>query len=403
LTGVGISVSLIFLIAGAIIVLGFFGSFLFERTRIPDVLILMAVGVVLGPVSGLFTMNAMSHFAEYFGAFALMVILFEGGMDMDLEMLVKEFGTASALVTISFVLSVAAIAGFFFFFQHWDGVRSLLFGTILGCTSSAIIMPIISRMSLKDDARVILSVESALSDVLSVVCTISLIEFVKFEKVGIETPFKAIASAFSIAVVAGAACGFLWLKIAQLLQGRKYFYMLTLAYILIVFAVVDILGGSGPIAVLLTGIVLGNEKHFSRYLKVKKASLVDDTVKFFHGEITFFIRTFFFVYIGTMMDFSVIDGRFLLISLLLLFIVLAVRYISTEILCLFFRDKKEIKFIIFSMMPRGLASAILAMLPMTINMKDSAKFISYTFAIIVLTNVVMSTGIFFSERRYRID
>jgi cell volume regulation protein A len=264
-------------------------------------------------------------------------------------------------------------------------------------------MPIISRMSLKDDARVILSVESALSDVLSVVCTISLIEFVKFEKVGIETPFKAIASAFSIAVVAGAACGFLWLKIAQLLQGRKYFYMLTLAYILIVFAVVDILGGSGPIAVLLTGIVLGNEKHFSRYLKVKKASLVDDTVKFFHGEITFFIRTFFFVYIGTMMDFSVIDGRFLLISLLLLFIVLAVRYISTEILCLFFRDKKEIKFIIFSMMPRGLASAILAMLPMTINMKDSAKFISYTFAIIVLTNVVMSTGIFFSERRYRID
>lgn len=396
-------VSFIFLIAGVIILLGFFGSFLFERTKVPDVLILMAVGVVLGPVSGLFSTGNMTHFAEYFGAFALMVILFEGGMDMDLEMLIKEFGTASALVTVSFVLSVTAIAGFFYFFQHWDLVRSLLFGTILGCTSSAIIMPIISKMSLKEDAKMILSVESALSDVLSVVCTISLIEFVKFEKVGIETPFRAIASAFSIAVIAGIAGGLLWLKVAKLLQGRKYFYMLTLAYILIVFAVVEFLGGSGPIAVLVTGIVLGNEKHFSRYLKTEKMSLVDDTVKFFHGEITFFIRTFFFVYIGTMMDFGSVDGRFLLVSLLLLFIILAVRYISTEIVCMFFREKKEIKFIIFSMMPRGLASAILAMLPLTINMKDSTKFITYTFAIIVLTNMVMSTGIFISERRYRIE
>ncbi len=396
-------VSFIFLIAGVIILLGFFGSFLFEKTKVPDVLILMAVGVILGPVSGFFSTGNMVHFAEYFGAFALMVILFEGGMDMDLEMLVKEFGTASALVTVSFVLSVTAIAGFFYFFQRWDLVRSLLFGTILGCTSSAIIMPIISKMSLKDDAKMILSVESALSDVLSVVCTISLIEFVKFEKVGIETPFRAIASAFSIAIVAGIAGGLLWLKVAKLLQGRKYFYMLTLAYILIVFAIVEFLGGSGPIAVLVAGIVLGNEKHFSRYLKTEKMSLVDDTVKFFHGEITFFIRTFFFVYIGTMLDFRAIDGRFLLVSLLLLFIILAVRYLSTEIVCMLFREKKEIRFIIFSMMPRGLASAILAMLPLTINMKDSAKFITYTFAIIVLTNVVMSTGIFISERRYKID
>ena len=364
----------------------------------------MAVGVILGPVSGLFSIGNMAHFTEYFGAFALMVILFEGGMDMDLEMLIKEFGTAFCPGNSIFCPLCYCHRRFLFLFQHWDIVKkSSLFGTILGCTSSAIIMPIISKMSVKDDAKMILPVESALSDVLSVVCTISIIEFIKFlKKVGIETPFRAIASAFSIAVLAGVAGGLLWLKIAQLLQGKKYFYMLTLAYILIVFAVVDFLGGSGPIAVLIAGIVLGNGKRFSKYLKTEQTSLVDETVKFFHGEITFFIRTFFFVYIGTMMSLKAINGRFLLVSLLLLFIILAVRYISTEIVCMFFREKKEIRFIIFSMMPRGLASAILAMLPMTINMKESTEFITYTFAIIVLTNVVMSTGIFISERRYRI-
>ncbi len=236
-------VSFLFLLAGAVILLGFFGSLLFERTKVPDVLILMAVGVALGPVTGLLDMASQVHFAEYFGAFALMVILFEGGMDMDLEILVKEFGTASALAVVSFTLSVAAIAGFFFFFQRWDMIRSLLMGTILGCTSSAIIMPIISRMSLRDDAKMILSVESALSDVLSVVCTISLIEFIKFEKAGLETPLRAIAGAFSIAVVGGIIGGFLWLKAARLLRGGKHFYMLTLAYILMLFAAVDFLGG----------------------------------------------------------------------------------------------------------------------------------------------------------------
>ena len=171
-----------FFIAGSIILIGFLGSLSFERTKIPDVLILLGIGIVLVPVLGLLNPKELSNFAEYFGSFALMIILFEGGMDIGIDRLIKEFGTAVLLVLISFILSTLSIAAFLYYVQDWDILLSLLLGTILGCTSAAIVIPIINKMSLKEEVKTLLSIESALSDVLAIVFTISLIEFIKLEK-----------------------------------------------------------------------------------------------------------------------------------------------------------------------------------------------------------------------------
>jgi len=70
-----------FFIAGIIILIGFLGSLLFERLKIPDVLVLLGIGVLLGPVLNLFDPKSLMKFAEYFGSLALMITLFEGGMD----------------------------------------------------------------------------------------------------------------------------------------------------------------------------------------------------------------------------------------------------------------------------------------------------------------------------------
>jgi len=395
-------VSLVFLIAGSIILIGFMGGLAFERTRIPDVLVLLSIGVFLGPVLKLVEPSTLTHFAEYFGMFALMVILFEGGMDIDIDRLIKEFGTASLLVLISFFLSSIAIAVFLYFVQGWEIVRSLLLGTILGCTSAAIVIPIINKMSLKEGIKTLLSIESALSDVLAVVFTISLIEFVKFEKIGIQAPFRAVASSFSIALVSGTAAGLLWLKVLDFFRGRRYSYMTTLAAMLIIFAVVDFFGGSGPIAILLFGIILGNTNDLSKLLKLKVNTLIDETIKFFHGEVTFFIRTFFFVYMGMMLTFTSMNLQFLAFIFSIAAIIILIRYISVAITGMVFHEKKEDKFILLTMMPRGLASAVLATLPVSANIKGSENFIDYTFGIIIITNVLMTIGVFIVEKKSQV-
>ncbi len=391
-------VALVFVIAGSIILTGFLGSLSFERTRIPDVLLLLGIGIILGPVLKVFEPSTLSHFAEYFGLFALMIILFEGGMDIDIDKLIKELGVAVMLVMLSFAISVLSVAGFLYYLQGWDAVRSLLMGTILGCTSAAIIIPLISRMSLTDESKTLLSVESALSDVLAVVFTISLIEFVKLESIGIRTPFRAVASSFSIAIVSGIIAGFVWLKVLDLFSGRKYSYMTTLAAILIVFGIVDFFGGSGPIAVLIFGIIMGNSNEFGKFFRLKSCILLDDTIKFLHGEITFFTRTFFFVYMGMMITFNFMNLQFLALSVSLVLIIILARYASVAAIGSLFHEKKGERFVIMSMMPRGLASAVLATMPVAANIKGTEAFVEYTFAVIVMTNVLMTIGVFITER-----
>lgn len=393
-------VSFVFLIAGFIILIGFFGSLSFERTKVPDVLILLGIGLLIGPLFNLVEPESLTPFAEYFGSLALMIILFEGGMDMDIDKLLKEFGTASFLVLISFALSTLSIAGFLYYVEGWDVMRSLLLGTILGCTSAAIVIPVIGAMSLGAEIKTILSVESALSDVFAVIFTVSLIEFVKLETVGIETPFRAVASSFSIAIVLGILAGLLWLKILDFLRGRKYSYMTTLAAMLIVFAAVNFLGGSGPISILIFGIILGNCNDFARFLKLKSCALVDEAIKFLHGEVTFFIRTFFFVYMGMMISFNFIGLDFITLSFSLVLIILFIRYISVGLTVLVFSSKRRDRFVMLSMLPRGLASAVLATLPAAANVTGSENFIDYTFAVIVLTNILMTFGVFFVEKGY---
>lgn len=392
-------VSLLFFIAGIIILIGFLGGLSFEKTRIPDIMLLLGIGVLLGPVFRLVEPSILTSFAEYFGLFALMIILFEGGMDIDIDKLIKELGTASILVITSFVLSTLSIASFLHFIYGWDLIRSLLLGTILGCTSAAIVIPIISRMSLKDEVKTLLSIESALSDVFAVVFTISLIEFVKLEKIGINAPLRAISSSFSIALIAGVASGLAWLKVLDYFKGRKYSYMTTLSAMLIIFALVDFLGGSGPIAILLFGIILGNSHDLVKLLKLKANVFVDETIKSFHGEMTFFIRTFFFVYMGMMLTFKSMNFEFIIFGLLLVLLIIIVRFISVYIISIIFHEKKSDRFIILSMLPRGLASAVLATMPVSANIKGSDDFIDITFIVIILTNIFMTIGVFFVEKK----
>jgi cell volume regulation protein A len=392
--------SIVFVVAGIIIMTGFFGIFLFDKTKVPDVLLLMGIGVLLGPVFGLVGPAGLRHFAEYFGTLALIVILFEGGMDMDIDRLLTEFGIASFLVVISFVLSMASIAAYLHFVQHWELLRSILLGSILGCTSAAIVIPIVGKMKVSGEIKTLLSIESALSDVLAVVISITLIEVISLGTIGIRTPFRAVVSSFSTAIIGGALAGIIWLKVLNFLKDRRYSYMFTLAAVLITFGVLNFLGGSGSIAVLIFGIVLGNSHSFSKMLNISDDSLVESTIKFFHGEMTFFIRTFFFVYLGEIFVFKFLNAQFFVVSIALFLIIIVVRYASVMLTVTFFPEKQADRFLMLSMMPRGLASAVLAILPVSAKISESEQFIDITFAVIILTNILMTFGVYYSDKLY---
>ena len=97
-------------IAGVFLI-GTLGEIVFRRTGLPDVVWLIVVGVVLGPISGAVTTQRLSAIAPYFAALTLIVILFEGRSRLRVAGLGQAAGRALLLRRLTFLLAPVAISG----------------------------------------------------------------------------------------------------------------------------------------------------------------------------------------------------------------------------------------------------------------------------------------------------
>ena len=91
------NVSLMLLVVAGIFLVGSIGEIVFARTRVPDVVWLIVCGWALGPASGLLNARLLVQIAPYFAAFALIVILFDGGTSLKLGSVAKAAPRARAL------------------------------------------------------------------------------------------------------------------------------------------------------------------------------------------------------------------------------------------------------------------------------------------------------------------
>ena len=103
-------VDLFLLVIAAIFVIGVIGELIFEKTDVPDVVWLILVGILIGPVLGWVSRDGLVEIAPYFGALTLVIVLFDGGTELRLRDLGRAAPKASFLAVISFVLSTSAVA-----------------------------------------------------------------------------------------------------------------------------------------------------------------------------------------------------------------------------------------------------------------------------------------------------
>jgi len=395
------------ILGGAIIVIGFLSNYLLERTGLPDMLFLIVLGMLVGPATGLVDTTSVMSFAPYLAALASVFILFDGGMTMNIYRVFSESPRAAVLATAGFALS-AIVAGLFmylFVIPNVSPLYSLLFGTIVGGSSSIIVMSLASRIKLSERGSTILSLESAINDILCIVLSLVIIEIVVLKgTVDLTTIAKSLASRFSIGAMLGIVIGISWLSMLKRIVKASYSYMLTLGIALLAYALSEFLGGSGALCSLLFGIMLGNEKEIYGILGMKKPSnqVVDAGLKRFESEIAFLLRAFFFVYIGLIVTApnltTVVIGIALALTLLLIRIgVVHVATIRSELI--------QERAIMSALLTRGLASAVLATLPLQyadpvkypdvgrIFQQLSPFYINITVVVILATAVITTVGI----------
>jgi len=309
-----LSVEVVLGLTGLTILVGLAGELVFRRTGIPSVLLLMGFGVLLGPVFHLAEPVLVMKLAPYFGTLALLIILFDGGINLHILKVISETPIALLYSVTVFGVTIVSIMGFYVWWMHGSWLHGLLLGTILGGTAAAIIIPVTSQMSsLRDSAKVLLSLDSAISEVFVVVLALALMGTMKDPTGGghlIREVFHAFWDAIMLALLAGA----LWARLLAWLQGQTLSYMLTMAAILVLYYVAELIGANGAITILLFGLVLSNMEFLVGRLAKPIRALIGyelDQAKFVLGEflkrmneeLSFLVRTFFYVLLGLILDF----------------------------------------------------------------------------------------------------
>ncbi|HLC39647.1 MAG TPA: cation:proton antiporter [archaeon] len=390
---------LAFLLAGIILILGFLGDYLFKRTRIPDVLILIFLGFLLGPLFKVIDPGDLSSITTLFASLALLVILFDGGLNFDLFKVFRNSPRALVLAFLGIFFSMIVTGIFAIFVLKWNLLNGLLLGAIVGGTSSSIVLPIITRMKVHENISTVLSLESIFTDALVVVIAITLLQLLQTPANGNEFSIIAsgIASQFSIGIVIGGVLGVVWLKVLKHIKGQKYDDILTLAIVMLFFALVELLNGNGAIFALTFGLVLGNGRIISRMLKISDSIEASKIMKKFQSQISFLIRTFFFVYLGLI--FSVGNFTLLVYGIILTFILLITRYLAVYVTSLGNPILNGGRKILTLMLPRGLAAAVMAQIVSTSNIPNASIYTDIVITVIIASVVISSLGSFFASTK----
>jgi cell volume regulation protein A len=376
----------VLLLAGAVIIfLGVAGEVFFRKTGIPDIAFLMILGVIIGPILGIIPTSTVVEIVPYFAAVALILIMFDGGLNLDIRNVVKTAHYALLLSILGFLISVISVTLVALYGLEWGLIESVLLGVMVGGSSSIIVFGLVRRLPISDQTKSMLALESAITDILVTVIAFVLIEMLVSGAFDLNLALESFAKSIGVGLLLGFAIGMPWAYVTTKFQNAQHSYMLTIGILFVIFFAEKSLGGTGALAPLIFGLMLGNKQILSRYLKFKlpEISLDDPT----HNQLTFLVRSFFFVFVGLLATFGQIQFIFFGVIGGILLYATRIPIVSISL------RKKFTKFdnrVTMAMIPRGLAAAVMATIPLTVGLQNAEYYPQIVF-VIILTSVIITT------------
>ena len=387
------SVPLLLFVAGVVIFLGVTGEAFFKRTGIPDVAFLMILGVIIGPVLGIIQPDAVTQIVPYFAAIALIIIMFDGGLNLDLRSMAKTAHFAILLAILGFIASVAIVATLAYYLLEWEWMESVLLGCIVGGSSSAIVFGLVRNVRVSEGVRSMLSFESAITDILATIIAFIMFQAILTGEFSMTVLSETIGTALVVGLVLGLGVGIPWMYATTKLANAQHGYMLTLGILFVLFFMANIFGESGALTALVFGLMLGNRDRLSRLFRFRIRTIeADDST---HNQLTFLVRTFFFVFVGLLASFGQVEYIVLgVVSAIIIYVARAgiVKTILSKNLSKIDRKAAEV------MIPRGLAAAVLATLPLTMGLPNADAYPQIVFFIILASVMITTVGLGYVKR-----
>jgi potassium/hydrogen antiporter len=392
-----VEITLALSIIGLIVLLGFAGNVLFKKSNIPNVLWLLFFGVVLSYFDFL-EKDFLISIAGLIGAIAIIGILSDGGMHLNLKTVLTDGSVGWLLMFVGLIFSaVSSIVVLSFFGFSFE--IGFLVGMIIAGTSASVVIPILVSLNVSEKIKTILSIES-LADTFSIVIALLAMKFISggfqsFSTNIIQTAALEVFAAISLGVI----FGFLWAPLILRFRTYDFSYSATLGALVLLYAFAELVGANGAITIFSAGLMIANAHFVSKALFPEKYSEeLDSEISTTHSLIAFLIRVFFFVFLGILVGLP--EPNFLLMGFLVTTALLVFRIAYIELFAKVGIIKiplKEKRLAFFSF-PRGLSSAMLSMFAFSFNLPQAYEIAQIVFSIILFSVIFTTFGVYFVLR-----
>lgn len=397
------TVTSILLLISTTLFLSYISGLIYTKTKIPDIVWLMALGYLLGPILGFFKPDMLSM--ESFNLMILITVTifsFDTGLNVNFTGFMKTAVKALILSIVSFLV-IMIIVGYSVHYVIPDKFtlsEGMLLGAMIGGLGGISVTGILDRLNnlipnIKKDG-VLINLESTLSDPIRLVAVVFIIGIITQDTISLESGIKDIVFVIVIATMFGLVIGMLWAEVLSLLWNRPFNYMMTVAALFPIYIYSEnyIGAGGGPLTALAFGMAITNYTEiakrfgFKRKVKIQKAKIRE-----FNLEITFLIKALFFVYLGlkVALTFETVMLSFGIVGLML-----SARYICASLLSPIIGlsiGEKVFSRIIFM---QGITALVLSQLPtllapeMQVKFTDLSIYENLLYPVVIVTLIIVS-------------
>jgi potassium/hydrogen antiporter len=318
------------LILGAGLVAQLIATFL----RIPEMIVLVAVGALIGPsVLGLVSNPLDGVGAQLLFNIGVALILFHGGVGISLRVISRTSVGIGMLVLPGVFITAFIVALVVAPIFGVSLLVAFMIGAVLAPTDPAILIPLFERLGLRPKVSQTVIAESAFNDVTGTVLVLTLVEVVEAGHFTVSGPAFEFFTELALGALIGIGSGLI-LAYAVASTARAGIWdeapgVAILAVVAIVYFSSETLGGSAYLAAFMMGLIVGNMDEF----KLGQHAENERMLKSFVGQVAEVAVLLIFVTLGMNLPFDAL-GRYFFGGLLVMGVFIFVSRPVTIFACL---------------------------------------------------------------------
>ncbi len=326
----------------------------------------------------------------------LSFLLFAGALSVDIGDLKSRQWEIGILATGSTLASAILVGGGIYFLLRWIGidipiVMCFLFGALISPTDPIAVLAIFKDLGAPKRLRISVAGESLFNDGVGIVIFLTIYQVAY---IGGHPTFQSIATMFlqqAIGGVAyGALLGYIGYRLIKSIDDHKLEILITLMIATGGYTLAAVLNISGPLAMVVAGIFIGN-----RLRDAATSRESSDALNMFWELVDDVLNAVLFLLIGFELIILKITTTEIIAGLVTIPLVLLVRFITVSIPISVFKRFRTysphiIKILTWGGLRGGLAVALALSLPPS---KARNLILAMTYAVVVFSIVIQGLTI----------